>query len=629
MTVLNYADKIQIGTGLASKVYVGSTQAWPLFKPTDISGLKIWLDASKLNLLDGQSATSWTNIAPGGAQPTIAAGAVFRTNALNTIMPCVRITQGTGKIRFTGTGVDKDYTIVYVGRKWSTRVGRVIAARGDVANILVGFHGAEGDVCYIEGWITNPQSPPGTTLWKMYSADSTSTAVARFFANGVLNASSAATPAKGWGGTLCISGYEQDGQECDCEIAEVIMYNRKLSDAERQSVEKYLREKWISGLLWKPTDLGVNLTAWFDSSDLASVQQAGAGVNNWVNRGVGGMTLSQATDAQRPTYLSAGGVNIANGQGMNGANGPASFDMAIVSRPLAGSWRSLLRSATGNVEMILEDATARLGAYVNGPGFTPATVGRVSPINMTSDTAPSPYVVTSNGYNTFHAFDNVATTHWHSNDPIQTAPAWLKIDLGSQQNVGWYRYQARHDGSTTVPYQQWKSWVLEGSNNDSTWTLVDTVTNVADYALGEARNYSCDVYARFRYWRWTITAGTGYTPPYAAAAALELHDGLIWNTVDGLAYARLAQSTAPQYSRDGGALTSTGVAFPTGSVAPIYFGCYMGAPPSQAWGLVKELIFVPYNSPDATRQKIEGYLAHKWGLDNLLPAGHPYKSAPP
>ena len=85
---------------------------------------------------------------------------------------------------------------------------------------------------------------------------------------------------------------------------------------------------------------------------------------------------------------------------------------------------------------------------------------------MTSDTAPAPYVVTSNGYNTFHAFDNVATSHSHSNVPIQDAAYWVKIDLGSPQYVGFYKYQARHDGATTAPYQQWKSWVLEGSNND-------------------------------------------------------------------------------------------------------------------------------------------------------------------
>jgi len=29
------------------------------------------------------------------------------------------------------------------------------------------------------------------------------------------------------------------------------------------------------------------------------------------------------------------------------------------------------------------------------------------------------------------------------------------------------------------------------------------------------------------------------------------------------------------------------------------------------------------------RQIVEGYLAHKWGLTNLLPINHPYKNSQP
>lgn len=31
----------------------------------------------------------------------------------------------------------------------------------------------------------------------------------------------------------------------------------------------------------------------------------------------------------------------------------------------------------------------------------------------------------------------------------------------------------------------------------------------------------------------------------------------------------------------------------------------------------------------ANRQKVEGYIAHKWGYTSLLPSGHPYKTTPP
>ena len=489
MIALNYAKKIYIGGAEASAVYVGATKVWP-FKPTDLSGCRIWIYADYLKQIgspDGSDISWWPNQA-GGPHPTFPGSPLpkIRYNALNTL-PCVRVTQGAGKIRFTGTGVDKDYTLVYVGRKWRATIGRVIAANAPPGgNILVGFHGAEGDVAHIEGWITSPSSPPANTLWKLYSADSTSTAVARFFNNGVLSSSGTATPALGWGGTFNISGYQNGAdaavnQEADCEIAEVVMYNRKLSDAERMYVEGYLRNKWINPSLWKPTDLGANLVGWFDSSNLATVGLVGSGVNNWFS-GVGTMVASQATSANMPPYASSGGVNFTVATGLFMQNCPASFDVVMVAKPNPPAaapvdWRTMLRS-TNYHEMIIETGTTRLGSYV--AGFFPA-------------------------------------------------------------------------------------------------------------------------------------------------------GGLTWGNVDGIAYARVAPSTAVQISRDGGALTAVGAVLGAASAAPTNgFGCYNGvATPAQGFGLVKEVIFVPYNSSDTTRQKLEGYLAHKWGLDTLLPAGHPYKSAPP
>jgi hypothetical protein len=51
---------------------------------------------------------------------------------------------------------------------------------------------------------------------------------------------------------------------------------------------------------------------------------------------------------------------------------------------------------------------------------------------------------------------------------------------------------------------------------------------------------------------------------------------------------------------------------------------------AQFWnGQYDELIVVPSYASLATIEQLEGYLAHKWGLTGNLPAGHPYKSAPP
>lgn len=46
-------------------------------------------------------------------------------------------------------------------------------------------------------------------------------------------------------------------------------------------------------------------------------------------------------------------------------------------------------------------------------------------------------------------------------------------------------------------------------------------------------------------------------------------------------------------------------------------------------GALGEIIFTAGTETTATRQKIEGYLAHKWGTLSLLAGGHPYKVNPP
>jgi hypothetical protein len=51
---------------------------------------------------------------------------------------------------------------------------------------------------------------------------------------------------------------------------------------------------------------------------------------------------------------------------------------------------------------------------------------------------------------------------------------------------------------------------------------------------------------------------------------------------------------------------------------------------SWGWnGYIAEIVVINTAPTNIKRQRIEGYLAHKWGLDDLLDAGHPYKATPP
>jgi len=74
--------------------------------------------------------------------------------------------------------------------------------------------------------------------------------------------------------------------------------------------------------------------------------------------------------------------------------------------------------------------------------------------------------------------------------------------------------------------------------------------------------------------------------------------------------------------------TSTNPITDMDSSAPFVIGETYG-PFYPFWGSIGELIVTTGTINELTRQKFEGYLAHKWGLNSELPSGHPYKSEKP
>lgn len=53
------------------------------------------------------------------------------------------------------------------------------------------------------------------------------------------------------------------------------------------------------------------------------------------------------------------------------------------------------------------------------------------------------------------------------------------------------------------------------------------------------------------------------------------------------------------------------------------------AGPNRWKGAVGEIIVIHERVGHETRQRVEGYLAHKWGVSDSLPAGHPFKASAP
>jgi hypothetical protein len=277
--VISQASAVYAGSQKIDRAYVGSVKVYEgIWTPASVTGLKIWFDASQLGLADGAAVAPWPNLAVGGVPGTIfgTPAPKIHANALNA-KPVVRFTTQEGRMRMTGTGMDKAFTLGYVARMLpSQNVGRIVGGIYPPPNFLLGWWNGQEDVAYsTSGGFFKPSVailPSGN--WVLYSADADAppSYFPRLFRNGVLlstgGSDGSAVDADSFTGTFSISGYDPTSttETVDCEIAEVVLYDHMLSDTERQTVEKYLRDKWlplppvpkqIPGLLW-----------WIDPSNL-------------------------------------------------------------------------------------------------------------------------------------------------------------------------------------------------------------------------------------------------------------------------------------------------------------------------------------------------------------------------
>ena len=157
---------------------------------------------------------------------------------------------------------------------------------------------------------------------------------------------------------------------------------------------------------------------------------------------------------------------------------------------------NITANAGGEYTMIGE-----LGLYSETTGGVPPQAGPsvlISPTDLTSNTSHPPFVTSGlNEYDPAYGAFSVGGT-WLSTQ----LPAWLQIDLGVAKVLG--RYVMTCDGTRSP-----KDWTVQGSNDGSTWTVVDTRAGII-FGSNEARAYYAAVQTTaYRYFRVYVTAEQG------------------------------------------------------------------------------------------------------------------------
>jgi Ca2+-binding RTX toxin-like protein len=225
-----------------------------------IAGLKTWLDATDIDGDGVSEGAAESTLSVGGAVVdwmdksgnsntlgsltgggTVGNQPTFVGNGLNSFAT-VRF-DGNDLLR-SATNFGNEYTVFAVGQQQGTQSGRLVSSSSQ--NWLMGWHGGTQDRFNANGWVT-PAAPSAVAGSVKYYATLSSPSLTALYNDGALVASVASQ--YGPLGTLALGGWGSgSGSEFSkADVSEVLVFDRALSDTERNQVDQYLRTKWTTG----------------------------------------------------------------------------------------------------------------------------------------------------------------------------------------------------------------------------------------------------------------------------------------------------------------------------------------------------------------------------------------------
>jgi len=232
--------------GSHSPAFFGAAQTG--FSPLDISGLKVWLDASDASTItkDGGDAVSvWndkTTEANDFAQATGSDQPLWVDSVLNSL-PVIRF-DGTSdfmqRTTWTGGAMTQQVMMFWVAKYDQGSISGYLFDGGGASNRVFSYGGGVDDIHYFAGIGRDTGAAKGTTH-RLYT----------FLFNGAssnfrINKSSVDT---GDTGTDSCNGMTLARRHTatawgEVDIAEFLVYDATISDTDRDAVEDYLTDKW-------------------------------------------------------------------------------------------------------------------------------------------------------------------------------------------------------------------------------------------------------------------------------------------------------------------------------------------------------------------------------------------------
>ena len=189
-------------------------------------GLVMHVDAANSKSYPG-SGTTWYDLSPNGHNISLGSSVAQATYNATKVMHFPENGNGTGTNSTMNLSTSNFTVISWVRKRSNGNDGRTITALNN--NWLLGHHDTTYGDYYAEGWVNDVSSPTVDTVWRMFTGTGhIANDVYTIYANTTQLASNGngSQGPNGW----YLNGFS--AQYSDCEIANLICYNRVLTIAE-------------------------------------------------------------------------------------------------------------------------------------------------------------------------------------------------------------------------------------------------------------------------------------------------------------------------------------------------------------------------------------------------------------
>lgn len=577
------------------------------FQPTDIPGCQLWLDGADQSSMtfSGSSITQWNDKSGNEKNATIASGRIGATYSSG--LKCVYFQSASVGYQTSYLANPTNETMFVVANidSPSTQTNNtLICGQQGARSLGVGWNNSgDATLCaYLNSHVAWQTSTPSGS----YTAGTTGLITGQVSGGSTLSiAMNGATFTTGSGGGFYANTTTYLGVDTTTTayyykgfVMEILFYNSVLNPSQRQQVEGYLAHKW--GLTTP-----IPSTHPFKSFPSATVPLKPLAIETvsltslTTSNGVINWTTTNATGYIWYVGTGSGSGQVATGTITNSSTLTATVTYAFVIGTTYYAWvipynldglgpTTISAAVTFSAVFSPTDIT---GLQLWLDGNDPAGTG-TQPAN--GATVSTWVDKSGNGYNATAAPSRVVGTY---------STSFRAVNFATSSTGYITSYSAAPTNET----------MFVVFNNPSP----SSANNIIIGGIQGARSLGAG----------HSSAGTGTVGNLNTQVAWLATLGTYTGGTTVLTTSQFTTSTNT-ISLNGGAAASGGApGFTAGRVTYLGVDASNGSYYYVGYGM--EILF--YNSVLSTndRQKIEGYLAWKWGIQSSLPAGHPYKSAAP